>query len=258
MNNYWKTFSYLLWAELKVFKQAYWGKVIDSAIWVSILSFISCYIQPHLGVPQSFALVTLSGLLANAGLMEIYPNAMGFATDLTGTRQISYELTLPIPSWLIILKKMIYFAITSATIGVYVLPIGKLLLGNRLDFGNIAWAKLLLVFVLTNIFGGAFAVWVASKVVRVATDHTWMRFVFPLWFLGGFSFTWYSFYSFSPVLACIDLINPYIYISEGIRAALLGQEGFINFWLCCFAIVCWTGCFAWWGIVRLKRQLDFV
>jgi ABC-type polysaccharide/polyol phosphate export permease len=62
----------------------------------------------------------------------------------------------------------------------------------------------------------------------------------------------------SPWFAYASLINPQLYIMEGMRAAILGQTGYLNFWLCAgmtlfFSIICGAH-----AIVKIQRRLDFV
>ena len=89
-------------------------------------------------------------------------------------------------------------------------------------------------------------------------ETVWTRFIFPLWFLGGFQFSWQIVYGISKPLSYVMLANPVTYVMEGLRAATLGQAGYIHFWicvgmLCAFSIA--TGTLAYRG---LKKRLDFV
>ena len=86
-------------------------------------------------------------------------------------------------------------------------------------------------------------------------SNVWMRFVFPLYIFGGFQFTWYSMYAIAPWFAIVNLGNPFVYGIEGTRAALLGQTGYLNFWLCTVVLAV-TGIILF-GITlkRLKRKL---
>ncbi|MBA3954934.1 hypothetical protein H0X48_06455 [Candidatus Dependentiae bacterium] len=252
------TFIWLLKADISVFKKEYVGKVIDTGIWVIINIVITSYILPSLGIPSSFGLLLVAGLVASAGLMEVYPNTMSLAADLKGDQTITYSLTLPLPSWLVPIKIATYFALTAASIGIWVLPLAKLLLFNQLSLAAVSWSKLALIFLLSNMFSGVFALFLGTMIKDIATDHTWMRFVFPLWFLGGFQFTWQALYAFSPVLAYLDLLNPFLWIMEGTRISILGQEGNLPFGLCILALVLFIFIIGYMGISRLRKKLDFV
>ena len=88
--------------------------------------------------------------------------------------------------------------------------------------------------------------------------NVWMRFIFPLYVFGGFQFTWYTLYNFSPRFAVLNLFNPMLYGIEGMRGAILGQQGYLPFWYCAGALVVLTALFFVVGYRRLKKQLDFI
>ncbi len=104
-----------------------------------------------------------------------------------------------------------------------------------------------------------FALMVGSFVKNMSTiGSVWMRFIYPIWFLGGFQFSWTVLFKTSPKLAYLNLINPMTYIMEAIRGAILGQEGYLPFWPCTSMVILFAFACAWYGIVRLKKRLDFV
>jgi ABC-type polysaccharide/polyol phosphate export permease len=85
-----------------------------------------------------------------------------------------------------------------------------------------------------------------------------MRFVFPLWYLGAFQFSWAILYRIFPLGGILNLINPMVYVQESMRSALLGAEGYLPFWVSAGMLFFFIILFLWWGIVRLKKRLDFV
>jgi ABC-type polysaccharide/polyol phosphate export permease len=79
-----------------------------------------------------------------------------------------------------------------------------------------------------------------------------------MWFMGGFAFSWQALYNVWPALAWVDLANPMIYVTESTRVAILGQENFLNFWLCLVAITFFSVlCFVV-GMSKIKKRLDYV
>ena len=62
----------------------------------------------------------------------------------------------------------------------------------------------------------------------------------------------------SPRIAYISLLNPMVYIMEGTRAAVLGQEGSLDFWVCVLMTLVFTILCTFDGIRRIKRRLDYV
>jgi hypothetical protein len=49
-----------------------------------------------------------------------------------------------------------------------------------------------------------------------------------------------------------------IYITEAVRCSLLGQEGYLNFWLCVLVIILFAGLSLYFGIRSLRSKLDFI
>ena len=100
---------------------------------------------------------------------------------------------------------------------------------------------------------------IASFVKNLAAiEHVWLRFILPLWFFGGTQFSWQTIYNIAPYIGYLTLLDPLVYVMEGMRAAVLGQEGNLPFWLCVAVLWVLTVVFGWWAIKRLKTRLDFV
>ena len=255
---YFNVFKQLLAEELLVFRANFADKIVNVGIWVSCTAAIFGYIMPSFGL-TNFGSFQLAGLIASAGLFEVFPSVMVLVSDIEGDRAISYNLTLPIPSWVVLFKKLCYYAINSMSLSLAVTPIGKLVLWNQFDLTKISLVPFFLMLFMSSIFYGALTLWLASKVANMTKiSNVWMRFIFPMWFLGGFQFSWTVLYGVSPIAAYINLFNPLTYVMEGMRGALLGQQGFISVWYCIlalafFSILCW-----WRALVRLKKRLDFV
>lgn len=258
--SYFNVCKNLIEIDLIIFKQMFLDKFIDLTIWISLTTVVTAYILPYFGLTANFGVFQLGGLIAAAGLFEMgNSNVVDLVSDFEGDRVISFSLTLPIPSWLAIVSKAGYYFIIYTILSLMMLPIGKLCLWNQLDLAMIDYFKLILAIFVSSLFYASFALWVASIVANVGKmGQVWSRFIFPLWFLGGFQFSWMAIYKTIPSLAVVNLINPMIYITEAVRVALLGQEGFINFWLCLLAILFFVALSLYFGITNLRKRLDFI
>lgn len=256
---YLKVCKELIYSDLKVFKQTVLGKLIDLTIWVTLTLFVTGYIMPYFGLSNNFGTFQVGGVLAAAGLFELYTSVIDLVDDFEGNKIINYSLTLPIPSWLAILSKTIYFFIISLFLTLCMIPVAKICLWNQLDLTQINYFKLLMALISANIFYGSFTIWASSITKNMQTlGSIWARFIFPMWFLGGFQFSWAALYKAIPVIAYINLINPMIYITESIRTAILGQNDYLNFWLCIGAILIFAITFFILGLQNLKKRLDFI
>ncbi|MFI5333017.1 MAG: ABC transporter permease [Candidatus Babeliales bacterium] len=252
-------FKELLWTDLHILKGTVLDQTINLMIWISTMTLVNSYLMPSFGLSAGYSVFILAGLCASAGLFGVFPNVVAMISDFEGDQIINYYLTLPIPSWMIFLRLIFYYSLNFGMLSILVLPIGQLLIWNQFNILNVALGKFFLIFVLSNLFYGAFTLWVASRVKNMTKiGNVWMRFVYPVWFLGGFQFSWAVLASKWPYLAWLSFINPMTYIMEGMRAAVLGQQDFLNFWLCIGMLSIFIVLCSWRGIVLLKKRLDFV
>ncbi len=245
--------------ELVVFKQTFFDKFIDLTIWVVLTIVVMGYIMPFFGLSADYGPFQLGGIIAAAGLFELYSSVVDLVADFEGDRIINYSLTLPIPSWLAIVSKATYYFIVYFILALLMFPIGKLCLWKQLDLSTVSYVKLLITLMFQSIFYACFVLFAASIIANMTKlGSVWARFIFPMWWMGGFQFSWMALYHELPKIAIFNLINPMIYITEGARVAILGQAGYINFWLCLLATAFFSVlCFAL-GLHNLKRRLDFV
>lgn len=250
----------LIAIDLIIFRQMFLDKCIDLSIWVVLTTLVTAYIMPYFGLAVDFGVFQLGGLIAAAGLFEMgNSNTVELVSDFEGDRVISYSFTLPIPSWLALVSKAAYYFVVYTLLAWLMLPIGKLCLWHQFDLASVHYPKLIVAIFALSLFYASFALWIASRVPNMAKmGQVWMRFIFPMWFLGGFQFSWMASYTTIPSFAMVNLINPMIYITEAVRVALLGQEGFINFWLCLLAILFFSVVSLYCGITSLRKRLDFI
>lgn len=235
-------------------------KFIDLSIWVVLTTLVTVYIMPYFGLTVDFGVFQLGGIVAAVGLFEMgNSNVVDLVSDFEGDRVLDFNLTLPIPSWLALMSKTAYYFIIYTILALLMIPLGKLCLWTQFDLASVDYPKLIVAIFAINLFYASFALWITSRVPNIAKmGQVWMRFIFPMWFLGGFQFSWVASYKTIPTFALVNLINPMIYITEAVRVALLGQEGFINFWLCLLAILFFAVISLYFGITSLKKRLDFI
>lgn len=250
----------LLRADFIHFRSEFLNKCLDLLIWVGITVLATGYLMSaYFKADSQMGAFFLAGCVASVGLFDTYPRVFTLVNDFESEQTIFYYLNLPIPSWMVILKTMIFYTVNSCLLALPILPFGKLMLWNEFSFGTVSWVKLVSIYILTNMFYATVAFLAASFIPNVGKmERLWMRCIFPLWFLGGFNNSWETVNNLSRELGIITLCNPMTYIMEGTREAVLGTTGPLSFGLCIAVI---AGCVLLGGfcaIIRLKKRLDFV
>ena len=262
MNNF-KSYSNLFWqlvkTDLVVFKQGFVEKLIDTVIWVTSIVAVVTYVFPKLGMSQNYGEFYAVGAVVSAGLFHTFPKNAAFVADITGAKTINYEFTLPLPSWLVILKQACVFACETIAFSIIIIPLSKLILWNRMDLSNFSVIKFVFMFIFLNVFMGLLSIFTSSFVKDIhSIELVWTRILFPLWFFGSTQYSWYTLYKISPKFAYVLLLNPIVYLAEGIQNAVLGTQGRLPFGICLFMTFFFGIIFGVLGIYKLKRRLDFV
>lgn len=253
-----RVFGWLLYRDIRTIQHDLWNNLIDALIVPSTIIVINGYVLPYLGLPISYG----SFMVASSVIMMLYmaTNWQGgnqLAMDLDGEKSISYELTLPLPSWMVFCKIAIANACKAAVKNALTLPMGILLLWNRFDVAQLSVSKVLLFYLLSSLFLGFFALVPVCFVKGMPgfVRYQW-RIGSQLVFYSGFQFPLTTLYAAVPILAYVSYFNPLLYCFEGMHAAVLGQEGYLNFWLCVAVLLF---CMLFFGFLitkRLKIKLD--
>lgn len=255
-----KTFGWLLWRDVRVLKQDFFNNVIDSLMVPATFIIIGGYIMPYMGVPADYgAFMIVSSLVMMCYSTTAWRGATELVADLVGDKAISYELTLPLPSWLVFIKLACAYAVKAMALNILTLPLGKLLLWDKFSLANFSILKFSFVYVLSSLFFGFFSLWVTSWTRGMqGFGRFWLRYGSQLLFFSGFQFPWSVMYKATVFFAYLNLANPFLYAFEGSRAAVMGQAGSLNYWLCIGMLVLFTFLFAFITIRQFKRRLDYV
>lgn len=254
-----QTFVTILIRDARVFQQHIFNRFIDACIWTGIVLYVSQYVLPHLGVNQNFGTFIMIGNIAAWGMLEVGTNISILLADLAGTQSTTYYLTLPIPQSWIFVRIGLMDAYKSFVSTLPMIPIGKLILWNHVSLTEIAYGKLLVSYILGHLFFGFFGLFLASITPNLNYLTTIkLRIIFPLWFIGGYQFTWGMLYQTNPTLAYLNLANPVIYIMEGMKSSVLTDYHLISYPICMIMIIGFTLLFGVLGVQIFKKRLDCV
>ena len=237
--------------------------LVDNAINLYIWAFCSLivmgYIMQEYGLANDYGCFQLATVIGTIGLFQIYGNSFRFIADIEGDQHINYLLTLPLNPTVVLWSFICSYALIGIILTLFMIPFGKLLLWNSFSLATISWLKFAIILILSNVFFGVFTIAVTAHVGAMSKmENVWTRFIFPLWFMGGYMFSWELVYNLSQPLAYVFLGNPILFVMEGTRAALLGQADCLPWEICCAALCGFTLVGWWYAQYKMKRLLDFV
>lgn len=257
--SYLQTLKYLFLRSIKITTPGLKDKMINSLIWSTLNIAIFTYIMPSMGLDKNIGTFMVATMPTSCAFFTTINSLYALLTDISGEgSNLTYELILPVPQWLVFTKYAFENMFQALAVSIMIIPIGKILLWHSFSLQYFSFSKFYFLLLIASIFFGFFSIFVTSitKDVYSGFDNIWIRVIFPMWFLGGFQFSWKTLYSISPIIAYINLLNPLVYALEGGRAAALSPELSLPYWYCIGALLLFSCLFGYIGIQNLKKRLD--
>ncbi len=259
-----KAYTAVVWQLIKIDLIAYSStrylhELIDSFFWASTTLVVSANLLTSFGMRPGFGIFVATGIPATRCLFQIYARSTSTIVDLMSNKAITYDLTLPIPSWLALMRIIFSSFIRSMMLSLPALPFALLFTWREFDIAQFSLVKYLLILTLCSLFCGAFGLFISSSVQTTEEiSSIWNRIVSPMWMLGGFQFSWITMMQKIPWLGYLTLINPFLYAMEGMRASVLGQAGYLPYWVCAIVLILSTLVSGYFGIRKMSKRLDCV
>jgi ABC-2 type transport system permease protein len=189
--------------------------------------FIFAYVFPHIGQTvqtgpggATYATVIVPGLVAVGMVFSgIGAVALPLSMELGATREIEDRVLAPIPVALVAVEKLIFGAAQAIVAGLAVFPLVYLVPATHVDITVHSWPLLLAVVIMAGLASGSLGLLLGTAVRPQGIGLMFAVVVAPLTFLGCVYYPWAMLH---PIrwLQLLVLVNPLVYMSEGLRAAL--------------------------------------
>lgn len=171
-------------------------------------------------LPGAYSTTLLPGVLAiSLTLSAVQSVALPMVTAFGYTKEIEDRLLAPIPTHLIALELVVVGAIQGLIAAAVVLPLGRLIMGPIPGLELNAVPTLIGVTILGAATFSAIGLWLGTA---ISGQHVGLMFSFiiaPMLFLGCAYYPWRGLDAV-PVLKYAVLVNPLVYVSEGMRGAI--------------------------------------
>ncbi len=257
MNNSLNTFFALLQRDMLLLKRNIKGKIIDGLFMCIVVISATGFFLPALGMKQEMIGPMFINIFFNIFFMFGFSMSINFANEIKNKGRIFYLFTLPTNRFSIVASYIVSFMIEATIIVLPLLAIGLFVLHDRILF----FAPNPLLFILMHIaslsFFGVFMLFIAMHYnYNWFLDNIWARRLTPMFNFGATFFLWKQAYAMAPLLAFITLLNPLVYICEGLRAGFIGGDTFINGWYCLGTLILFTITFGILLNKSIKKRLD--
>lgn len=222
-----RSFAGLLLRDLSVLARNLDGFLLRTLVQPALLVFVFAYLFPRIGQTiaagpgaRSFASIIIPGLVASAAVFTgVSTVSLPLAIEFGATREIEDRIMAPLPVWAVGVEKIVFGAAQSVFAAALVLPLGLLLAATSVSIHVRSPLLLAAVAVLACLTSGALGLVVGALVQPAKMGLVFSALIVPLSFLGCVYYPW-SQLGAVPWLQVGVLVNPLVYMSEGVRAAL--------------------------------------
>ena len=206
--------------------------------------FVFTYVIPHIsmGSPAANAAMNPTGAMAgNAFSTVLLPGLMAVAIMFSGiaavalplaqefgvTREIDDRVMCPLPVAAVAIEKICFSAVQSVIAAMVVFPLAYFIPVQRPSVAIHSWLFLALIVVLASLTAGALGLTIGTSVKPQQIGLIFGVVVIPITFLGCVYYPWAALKSIH-WLQIFVLLNPIVYMSEGLRAAVTPGLGHMN------------------------------
>jgi ABC-2 type transport system permease protein len=193
--------------------------------------FVFTFIMPHMSggaamnptsamAGANFSTVLLPGLMAVAIMFSgIAAVALPLAQEFGITREIDDRVMCPLPVAAVALEKVCFSAMQSIIAAAVVFPLAYYIPVTPVVAHVNNWPYLIVVLVLASLTSGALGLTIGTSVKPQQIGLIFGVVVMPNTFLGCVYYPWAALYPIRWLQIGV-LVNPIVYMSEGLRSAL--------------------------------------
>ena len=206
-----------------------WAEFLTRTLMQPLLFiFVFAFVFPRIGQTigagaageAGFATVLVPGLIAIAVLFQgITAIALPLSTELGGTREIEDRVMAPVHVNVVAVEKVLFAATQAIVAGIVVVPVLLAIPDSPVQLTLADPLLALLVIPGTALLSGAIGLALGVTVEPRQIGLMFSVVILPLTFLGAVYYPWASLEAI-PWLQTAVLVNPLVYVSEGLRAVL--------------------------------------
>jgi ABC-2 type transport system permease protein len=259
----------LLLRDLVVLRKHFGEFVFRTLIQPFLLCFVFLFVFPKIGqsvggsghVAQSaFATVLVPGVVGISVMFQgVQSIALAMAQEFGYTREIEDRVQAPCPIWLVALAKVVSGAMQGVISAVIVLPIAAVVhAGGVSAHLNLHWALILTLVPLACVMMAGLGLVLGTSFEPRNIGLMFGFIILPITFLGG---TYYQWTKLAPVtvgswhwLQTIVLVNPLLYVNEGMRAAFTNATH-LHLYVIYSAMIGFAVLFCGVGVRNFRRRV---
>jgi ABC-2 type transport system permease protein len=265
---YARAFAGLFRRDLHVLRRELFPFVIRVCMNPLLFLFVFTFIMPHMsggaamnptasmaGAGMNFSTVLLPGLMAVAIMFSgIAAVALPLAQEFGITREIDDRVMCPLPVAAVAIEKICFSALQSIIAAAVVFPLAYYIPSTPVVAHVSSWPFLIAVLILASLTSGALGLTIGTSVKPQQIGLIFGVVVMPITFLGCVYYPWAALIHIRWLQLGV-LVNPIVYMSEGLRAALTPALPHMNQALVLGMLTFFLLLLTWLGIKGFLRRV---
>ncbi|MGZ4433845.1 MAG: ABC transporter permease [Trebonia sp.] len=264
-----KTFGAMMAREFRVLGRNAPSTFIRAVMQPLLFAFVFAYVLPKIGSGFSsagagaaasgltFSTILVPGLMGSMFLMQgMFGTTMPLVMEFSWQRTIEDRALAPVPIRVLAIQKITAGAIQAFIGAAIVFPVvywvhapGQ---GPHIDVTN--WFLLAVVMVFSSTLTASMGLWLGTVVDPRKMQMVFAVVLLPLTMLGCVYYPWSALHVIR-WLQILVLINPMVYMTEGLRAALTPSIGHMAVWAILLALVGGTAVFGYLGVRTFRNRV---
>lgn len=179
------------------------------------------FLLPKMGFMRGgYQTALLPGILAvSLALSAIQSVALPMVQDFGWTKEIEDRLLAPVPTWVVAAEKIVAGVLQGIIAALFVLPLARLIMGPIPSLTFVHAGSVLVITVLGATAFSALGMWLGTGIAPQQIGLMFSVIIAPMMFFGCAYYPWRGLDAV-PVLKYLVLVNPLVYVAEGLRGAL--------------------------------------
>jgi ABC-2 type transport system permease protein len=251
----WKVFGALLRRDAHVVSRELPFFLLRTTLQPLMFVTVFGYLLPKMGfVGRGYTGALLPGILGvSLAFASVQAVALPMVADFGWTREIEDRLLAPVPTRLIAFEKVVAGTVQGVIAALFVLPVARLIMGP-IEGLNVAHLGLVVAMTLLGAFAfSAFGLLLGSGIKGEQIGLMFGLIVAPMIFFGCAYYPWKALAA-APVIQVLVLVNPLVYVSEGMRAVLTPALPHMHLGVVMGALVVISALFLFVGLRTFERR----
>jgi ABC-2 type transport system permease protein len=245
----------LLARDLRVIRRELVSYLVRTTAQPLLFVVVFGYMLSKMGfLREDYNATLLPGILAvSLALASLQSMVLPLAMDFGWSREIDDRLLAPVGVQVVVLQKVLSATLQGLIAALFVLPLARWIMGPIPGLSFADYGSILVVTVLGSMVFSTLGLLMGTAVQPQQIGLLFSVVLTPMVFFGCAYYPW-SGLDALPTLKYAVLVNPLVYVAEGMRAALTPDKPHMSFPVVVGALVLLNGLFWWVGARSFERR----